>query len=291
MKMLQSLGLLVLIAITFTACAARNDVLILDERLSSLESKLQRQQSALQNIDRTTDAKEIELRSQSANLRVEIDTLRQELQVLSGRIEEIEFRINQQLQKAEQTGPQISARVDQLQETVRQTDNRLDRIEQYLDMGSIGSSPAAAAAGAVAGAVAGTAASPPDLTRADLSEKELYNLSKEAFDKGDLDSARKGFEEFIRRFPKSDNADNAQFWIGEIYYKEKWYEKAIVEYQKVIENYPQGNKIKAALLKQGYAFDNIDDKHNAQLVLKELIRKYPESQEAEIAKRKLSQSQ
>ena len=43
----------------------------------------------------------------------------------------------------------------------------------------------------------------------------------------------KKFKELIERFPKSERADNAQFWIGEIYYREKWYEKAILEYQKV----------------------------------------------------------
>lgn len=286
MKTLPSMILLVMIAGLLTACAARNDVLILDERLASLESKLQRQQSQLRNIDQTTDAKELELRSQSANLRVEIDTLRQELQVLSGRIEEIEFRLEQQRQKTEEIGPEVGARVDQIQENARQTENRLARIEQYLDMGTVGEG-AAQAGGAAAVASAASA----DLTGDELSEKELYNRSKAAFDQGDLEAARKGFETFIRRFAQSENADNAQFWIGEIYYKEKWYEKAIVEYQKVIENYPQGNKIKAALLKQGYAFGNIDDNHNAQLVLKELIRKYPDSKEAEIAKRKLAQSQ
>jgi len=287
MKILPSLALLAVFVGTLTACASRNDVLILDERLASVESKMQRQRSQLQAMDRTTDAKEIELRSQSANLRVEIDNLRQELQVLSGRIEEIEFRVDQQRKKTETIDPKLDARVDQIQQTARQTENRLDRIEQYLDLGSIAAAEPGTAAAASAAAAA-TAA--PDLTRDDLSETELYNLSKQAFDQGDLEAARKGFEQFIRRFGSSANADNAQFWIGEIYYKEKWYEKAIVEYQKVIENYPQGNKVKAALLKQGYAFDNIDDDHNAQLVLKELIRKYPDSKEAEIAKRKLAQA-
>ena len=87
--------------------------------------------------------------------------------------------------------------------------------------------------------------------------------------------------------PKSKQADNAQFWLGEVFYREKWYEKAILEYQKVIENYPKGDKIRGALLKQGFSFLNLDDKSNARLILRELIRKYPDSNEAEIAKKKL----
>ena len=112
-------------------------------------------------------------------------------------------------------------------------------------------------------------------------------MAKQAFDQGDADTAKKKFKELIERYPKSERADNAQFWIGEIYYREKWYEKAILEYQKVIENYPKGNKVPASLLKQGLAFKNLGDKANARLILEELIRKYPKTSEAKIARDKL----
>ena len=133
------------------------------------------------------------------------------------------------------------------------------------------------------------AVSPPKTGGKPLSENEIYQLAKQAFDKGEYDAAREGFQDLIRRYPKSKNADNAQFWIGEIYYREKWYEKAIVEYQKVVEVYPKGNKVRSALLKQGYAFANIGDTANASLILKDLIRRYPDSNEATIARRKLTQ--
>ena len=119
------------------------------------------------------------------------------------------------------------------------------------------------------------------------SEDEIYRTAKQAFDQGDSDTARKKFQELIERYPKSERADNAQFWIGEIYYREKWFEKSILEYQKVIENYPTGNKVPASLLKQGLAFFNLGDKANSRLILQELIKKHPQSNEAKIAKDKL----
>jgi TolA-binding protein len=60
-----------------------------------------------------------------------------------------------------------------------------------------------------------------------------------------------------------------------------------LEYQKVIEKYPSGNKIPAALLKQGLSFLNIGETNNARLVLKELVAKHPGTNEAAIAKQKL----
>ena len=88
-------------------------------------------------------------------------------------------------------------------------------------------------------------------------------------------------------FPDSPQANSAQFWVGETYYREKWFEKAILEYQKVVENYPKGNKLPAALLKQGFAFSNLGDNANARLILESLIQKYPDSSEAGIAAKKL----
>ena len=65
-------------------------------------------------------------------------------------------------------------------------------------------------------------------------------------------------------------------------------DQAILEYQTVIEKYPGGNKVQAALLKQGFAFASMGDKANARLILQELIEKYPNSSEAKIARQKLS---
>ena len=65
--------------------------------------------------------------------------------------------------------------------------------------------------------------------------------------------------------------------------------EVITEYQKAIENYPKGNKVPASLLKQGFAFLNIGDQTNARLILRELVDKYPESNEAKVAGKKLNE--
>jgi len=108
------------------------------------------------------------------------------------------------------------------------------------------------------------------------------------YDQKDYKSAKDGFDFYIKKYPKSDNTDNAQFWIGEIYYTRKWYEKAILEYQKVIENYKGGNKVPAAYLKQGLSFLNLGEKESADMILNELIKKFPDSKEAGLAKKKVN---
>ena len=134
-------------------------------------------------------------------------------------------------------------------------EQRLAKMEKYLDVQS-----SAARSEGAPGGESGSKAPSEDIT--------LYAQGKKLFDNEDYSGARNTFETLLKKFPQSDQADNAQFWIGETYYRENWYEKAILEYQKVIENFPKGNKVPAALLKQGMAFTELGDKENARLIFK-----------------------
>jgi tol-pal system protein YbgF len=261
--------------IVFAGCAGRTDVIVLDDRLSAVEGELARQKAQIEKLNQTTENKEQNIRGQAANLRVEIESMREQIGAINGRLEEVEYRVKQE---KEASG---STELDRLKEDTRVMNSRITSIEQYLDMGGAAKSTVPKPTPAKV-----PAASVP---LSSLSEQALYDQSKQAFDAGELEKARQGFQEFIKRFPNSQNADNAQFWIAETYYREKWYEKAIVEYQKVVEDYPKGNKIRSAMLKQGYAFLNIGDKANARLILKDLISKYPDTTEAQLATQKLSQ--
>jgi tol-pal system protein YbgF len=260
------------------ACATQSDVVSLDSRLGEIEmreAQLKRDKAALE-AQRLENEKT--LRQQSASLRASIEELREDVRSLTGRMEEIEHR-QAQLQSKGSASGQLSS---DLQASVAESDQRLRRIEEYLNLES---ATAAAAAGTAAASASKIKAE--DRPTAALSDEALYSRAKQSFDQGDSDAARKDFESFLSRYPKSKNADNAQFWIGEIYYRDKWYEKAILEYQKVIEIYPNGNKVPASLLKQGLAFYNIGDKANARLILEELVRKYPKTNEAKVASKKL----
>jgi len=121
-------------------------------------------------------------------------------------------------------------------------------------------------------------------------ENELFAKAKKDFDSGDFEASRTGFEDFIKRFPDSTLACSAQFWIGEVFYKQKRYENAILEYQKGIETYPDGNKMQALLLKQGFSYFSIGENAKGKTVLIELINKFPSTEEADIAKRKIEGS-
>ncbi len=105
---------------------------------------------------------------------------------------------------------------------------------------------------------------------------------------GKLREARGKLQDFLRRFPTSPLADDAQYWIGETYYQERRYDKAILEYDKVVINYAKGDKVPSALLKQGLAFLALGDKASAKQLLNQLINDYPNLPEAATARSRLS---
>jgi len=255
-------------------CALQQDVISLDDRLAQAERRYadaEQKNKELESKLSEYGKDDKNLKSRTASQSAMIDSLREEIQILSGRLEETEYFLKQKIQGFEKSS-------ESFDKTTNSNKDRIERIEQYLNFESTASGQK----------------TPPDSTKTSekqvkkqLSEDGIYESAKQAYDQGDFESAREGFKKLIKQYPTSKNADNAQFWIGEIYYHEKWYEKAILEYQKVIENYPKGNKVQASLLKQGFAFLNLGDTSNARLILSELIKKYPTSNEAKIAKRKL----
>ena len=119
---------------------------------------------------------------------------------------------------------------------------------------------------------------------------KMYEAAYNAFKGEKFKEAREKFEAFIKEFPKDNLADNAQFWMAETYYAEEDYAGAIVEYDALLENYPNSGKIPAALLKQGNAFIEFGDKKAARGIFEYLMAKYPKSKEAGIAKKKLKET-
>ena len=127
----------------------------------------------------------------------------------------------------------------------------------------------------------------PEIKGVSAGAGDLYKDAYETFQKNDLEGARRKFEAFLKQYPNTELSDNAQFWIGETYYTKKDFEKAILEYEKAIVKYPEGDKIPSALFKQALAFLELGDKTNARNLLRRVIERYPHSDQAEMAKKKL----
>lgn len=273
------LPLLVVCAVVL-GCASSRDLQvttqILDMKITAQEKELQAVRKEMEEIRKTFGTMEEATRNaqrSQADIGADMTALRTEVQKLRGSVEETREALASG--KAGGMPPDAAARIEDL--TLR-----IQYMENFLGIGKPGA-PAAAPARET-GTVSAPAAEKQDAEKG-------YNEAYEAFKAGKYSEARNLFEKFLAAHGDSDYGDNAQFWIGETYFFEKDYERAILEYEKVIKNYPQGNKVPNALLKQGLSFLELGDKESAKLLLNRVVGEYPNTSPARIAKIKLSSIQ
>lgn len=266
MKKLLNAILLCSVAL-WSGCALQSDVIYIDDRVDAIERKLSMQRASSGDTEKV-------LRAEYARLNNQLDTLNEKLALIEGRFDEVDFAINSHKETLTELKSQNAVVSSDTADVAR----RIKNLESYTgyDPSSDDSNDK------VQGQVSNV-----DIKTVKTKDVILYEKAKKALDQDKLKTARELFNKLIVKYPRSDKVDNAQFWIGESYYRSKWYQKAILEYQKVIENFPKGNKIAGAYLKQGLAFAELGETENARIVLKDLIKKFPKSGEALIAKKKM----
>ncbi|MEW5899908.1 MAG: tol-pal system protein YbgF [Acidobacteriota bacterium] len=132
-----------------------------------------------------------------------------------------------------------------------------------------------------------TGQKPPPSPLSTLSPQEVYNTAYADYLKGSFELAIDGFKIYRESFPDSPLADNALYWIAECYYSQRKFGEAINQFNDLILNYPQGDKIAAAYLKKGLALIELGRKDEALVVFKLLVSKYPLEEEAKLAHEKI----
>ena len=263
-----------------SGCAKQEDLMAVYNRTLSLEKRQTQaeiQNEELKNQVKSTleqwEADAAKLREDVAEMRAATESVRGEVRKFHGLLEEQGYQLRTKVGAVETTDTKARESMAIVQAKLDSMNDSILRLEAYLGVED-GKIPAK------------TGVEPAEEPEPEeLDEAATYSRAKEAFDAGRLEASREAFKAFLGKFPNSDNADNALFWIGETYFQEKWYEKAILQYQDVIDKYPEANKVPAAYLKQGLSFSMLGDNSNARIVWNQLIKKFPGSPEAVLAKK------
>ena len=110
-----------------------------------------------------------------------------------------------------------------------------------------------------------------------LSPTEVYQRSFAEYASGRYRQAVKGFEQFLRAFPDSRYAGNAQYWLAEALYAQQEFGKAIAAFEAVVKRYPQGGKAPEALYKLAVIHHRLRQQEKMQEYIDMLQNLYPES--------------
>jgi tol-pal system protein YbgF len=233
------------------------------------------------------------VRASQADLYSQISDTLKELQDISGQMEERTYLVDKRLQEFSAEVEVVKSRIDSIEDLPQEPASRrpvsggtippdiaerLSRIEGDIvflkaKLTAMGGAP--------------TASPPHSAGVTKISPEDAYRSAFALYKEAKFSMAREAMQKFIKDYPDDPLAGNAQFWIGETYYRERDFASAILAYEEVIKNYSSNRKVSAAMLKQGFAFANMGEKDAAKSILNQVIEKYPDSDVANAAKEKL----
>ncbi len=248
--------------------------------------ELARQLQAMQQIVGSLDARLAKLES-----------VAQQNQPLLGMLQEVEALKSELAKLRGQAEVQVH-QIDTLGK--RQNDLYVDLDQRVTDLAKSLKPASASGAGAPEAAPplpapAAVAASPPGPVAAPSApqldptmESRSYEASLDLFRGANYAGAIAGFKGFLKAYPDSTLASNAQYWIGYSYFALKDYKSALTHQQKLVAVYPTSAKVPDALLNIASSMIELDDLTGARKVLEALVAKHPGTHAANLASRRLS---
>jgi tol-pal system protein YbgF len=201
-------------------------------------------------------------------------------------------RIGEQTTKMVGPVAGVGAKVDQmseefraLRENISDMTTRMGRLETKVNDLSTAvrtiNAPPVAPPPSATGAPAGTSAAP------GMSAEASYQTALTDYTKGNLDLAMQEFTDYVKNFPKTDYAPNAQFYIGETYRRKGDLPNAIEAYNQVIDGYSDNSKTPDAFYMKGVTLVQAGKPTAAKKEFTELIRRFPNTDLAAKAKSQL----
>jgi len=269
------LGLALAVAIATPADAANKEVQQMMADIRMLQEQSQQVQNLIASLtgSLTDGLKAVNTRMEDqananrkavADQKLVIDNLSNDVRIMRGKLDDNNVRIGS-----------LTQEVDALRQSLQQTGVRSSPAPVSDSAANPASTP---------GATARTAPLP-----VGMSPQKLYDSAWSDYLSGQYDLAIQGFEMFIKSFPKSDSADNAQVNIGNSYLQDGKPEKAVEAYDKAIRAYPGGDAIPEAYFKKGLALQSLKDLDGARAVWEFAVKNFPESDAGRLSKQRLDQ--
>ena len=239
------------------------DIRMLQEQTQQLAISLAALNDVLKGLNARLDRQDEASRKAFADQRLIVENMGADLRVIRERTDETNVRINT-----------LNQEIDALRDSLAQ-------MQASAGAPAVPVDPNAPDAPLPAGA---PPAAPSTLG---LSPTRMYEQAFADYAAGQWSLAITGFEQFLKTFPKSELADEAQLNIGATHYAAGRYADAIAAYNQVIQNYPASNSSPEAYYKRGSAQERLKDIDAARASWEYVMKTWPDSDAARLAKQNL----
>jgi tol-pal system protein YbgF len=241
------------------------DLRILQEQSQILQNMVGTLADAIKAVNTRLDQQAEANRRAVADEKLLVEMLTNDLRVVREKVDDNNVRVGS-----------LSQEVDALRQLMQQAIARM-------------TAPVSTDSGAPAG-TPGVAATPPaaGAALAGASPTKTYDEAFGDYARGLWDLSIAGFEAFLRDFPTSIQASNAQFLIGRAYMNDGQYEKAVDAFDKVIRNYPMAASVPDSIYLKGESLRNLKQADRAKEAYDTVIKNYPDSSAAGLAKQRIT---
>jgi tol-pal system protein YbgF len=266
-------GALLIPAMSFPALAANKehqqmmaDIRMLQEQTQLLQVRLAALTDALRTIATKLDEQNGTTRKAFADQKLLVDTISTDVRVVREKVDDNNVRISSLSQE-------------------------LEALRMAMPGG--GGTPTVTPAGdqpPAGGQVAPAGQNPPSqAVNPGISPQRLYDMAWADYAGGQYNLAVSGFENYIRTFPRSEQAGDAQYYIGESYYQQGMFREAASAYDRGVADYPNSKRIPDMYYKRGLALNALGQTERARESWEFVVKNYPNSDAGRLARQRLEQ--
>jgi tol-pal system protein YbgF len=240
------------------------DIRMLQEQTAMLRAQLSALTEVLRAVGTKLDEQSGVSRKAFADQKLLVDTISSDLRVVREKVDDNNVRISTLSQEVEAV--------------------RMALPQGGTAPAPAGGEPAAVPSGQAAQGTQPSASAPPN-----VSPQRLYDTAWADYVGSQYNLAISGFENYIRTFPRTEQAADAQFFIGESYYQQGMFREASAAYDRGISDYPNSKRIPDMYFKRGMAHNALGQTDRARESWEFVVKTYPNSDAGRLARQRLEQ--
>ena len=250
------------------------DIRMLQEQNQRLQQAMMTLAETLKVVTSRLDEQALASRKGFADQKLLVDNVAGDLRVLREKLDETNVRLTS-----------LSQDVDGIRDLIPRAGQPSGTGLEPADPNA----PASTPSGVPGAPPVGTALTqaPTGAAATGTTPRRLYETAYSDYTAGQWSLAVQGFETYLKTYPKSDLADDAQYYIGESYTGDSKFREAAAAYDRVIRDYPQSDILPEAYYKVGITYERLGQPDKAREAYEYAVKSFPDTDAGRLAKQRL----
>jgi tol-pal system protein YbgF len=250
------------------------DIRMLQEQNQRLQLALVALADTLKTVTTRLDEQAGASRKGFADQKLLVENVAGDLRVLREKLDETNVRLTS-----------LSQDVDGLRDSMPQLTAQPSVVPGAADPNAPPTAPGATGQTALTGTA--QAPAPAGAGATGTTPRRLYETAYADYTAGQWSLAVQGFETYLKTYPKSDLADDAQYYIGESYSGDSRFREAVAAYERVVRDYPQSDILPEAYYKIGITYERLGQPDKAREAYDHAVKTFPDTDAGRLAKQRL----